>query len=652
MRFFIVDSDEAIHVFRLLRSLRSLAMTFVLLFLFPFSSFAMKFQAPEIPSGLDWLNTDKPLTLAGLRGKFVLLDFWTYCCINCQHIIPDLKKLEAKYPNELVVIGVHSAKFRAEGITDNIRAAILRHGIEHPVVNDPELSIWQMYQINSWPTVVLIDPQGNVLSRKGGEGIFEPIDAALQKSIPVFNDQLNRTPLTWALEKNKKTPSLLDFPGKITADSSTGRLFISDSGHNQILITSLDGVIQNTIGSGRQGRSDGDFNTAEFFHPQGLVYANNYLYIADTENHLIRRVDLINKTVHTIAGNGQQGFDRNPNGLAVQTALSSPWDLTIVEGVLYIAMAGTHQIWALDLNRGTIKAHAGSGYENITDGDFNRSALAQTSGISSDGQKLYFADSETSSVRMADTTANGQVKTIIGFGLFEFGDRDGDKDTARFQHPMGILYHDGVLLVADTYNNKIKLVDPQNRNARTFAGDGQAGLKNGLLAQAQFNEPGGIAAVQGKFYVADTNNHKIRVLDPASGTVDTLNIRKAKTAKPLDLAKFTGQRITLNPHGSRIEDIVFDLEFPAEHELLKESDPYIRILTADGNIILESPINGTHLRIKLNEQIDAQKIYVDAVVYYCRHGKGTMCLFKNILFEVPLTPTQQPEDLNITYSVQ
>ncbi|HEX2869201.1 MAG TPA: thioredoxin-like domain-containing protein [Ignavibacteriales bacterium] len=129
-------------------------------------------DAPEFPDGLDWLNVDHPIKLSDLRGKVVLLDFWTFCCINCMHIIPDLKKLEAKYPGELAVIGVHSAKFLSEQETGNIRQAILRYDIEHPVVNDKDFKIWTSYGANAWPTVVLIDPRGDVVGHHSGEGVY------------------------------------------------------------------------------------------------------------------------------------------------------------------------------------------------------------------------------------------------------------------------------------------------------------------------------------------------------------------------------------------------------------------------------------------------------------------------------------------------
>ena len=261
--------------------------------------------APEFPE-LQWLNINKPLTLKDLRGKVVLLDFWTYCCINCMHIIPDLKKLEKKYANELVVIGVHSAKFTNEKEAGNIREAILRYEIEHAVVNDKDFQIWNAYGTSSWPTLAVIDSNGRYVGSVSGEGHFETLDNVIAKLIAENKDKINRTPIKLALEKNKRPKTLISFPGKLVTDAKTHRLFITDSNNNRIVIASTDGRITQTIGSGKMGLKDGDFETAEFYRPQGLRYdpAADAIYVADTENHAVRKIDLAKKMVTTLAGNG------------------------------------------------------------------------------------------------------------------------------------------------------------------------------------------------------------------------------------------------------------------------------------------------------------------------------------------------------------
>src|SRR5882672_2600671 len=322
-------------------------------------------RAPELSGGRGWLNTDKPLSLAALKGKVVLLDFWTYGCINCMHIIPDLKKLERKYPNELVVIGVHSAKFENEKDTENIRRIVLRYEIEHPIVNDADFVIWRSYAVDAWPTRYLIDPGGYIIGKLSGEGGYEALDKAIADSIAEFRKrgELNEAPLKLVLERAKVGDLPLAFPGKVLADQKSERLFIADSDHNRIVIAKLDGTLIETIGTGAHGAQDGSFDQATFFRPQGMVLEGDTLYVADTENHLIRQVDLKARIVKTIAGTGRQSREHSVTGPALNVALNSPWDLQLVGRTLYIAMAGPHQIWKLDLDKQEISTFAGSGRE-------------------------------------------------------------------------------------------------------------------------------------------------------------------------------------------------------------------------------------------------------------------------------------------------
>ena len=128
-------------------------------------------QAPQFPKNFEWLNTDQPLALDGnLKGHVVVLDFWTYCCINCMHILPDLEYLEQKYADQpVMVIGVHSAKFETEREAENIRQAIQRYRIHHPVIVDQDFAVWNSFGASAWPTFAIIDSSGetagSVLSR-------------------------------------------------------------------------------------------------------------------------------------------------------------------------------------------------------------------------------------------------------------------------------------------------------------------------------------------------------------------------------------------------------------------------------------------------------------------------------------------------------
>lgn len=483
--------------------------------------------APELTGAKGWLNTDKPLTLAGLRGKIVLLDFWTYGCINCIHIIPDLKKLEAKYKNELVVIGVHSGKFDNERDTENIRRIILRYELEHPVVNDAEFNIWNAYGVEAYPTQVLIDPAGNVVGKAIGEGQFRRLDDAINKTIGEFAGKINQKPFEFKTELSKLADSPLLFPGKVLADAKSNRLFIADSNHNRIVVASLDGLLLQTIGNGSAGFADGNLETAQFRKPQGLAFDGANLYVADTGNHAIRQIDLTKNTVETIAGTGVQGHF-SPAGKARETLLNSPWDLLLAGNELFIAMAGNHQIWRMDLIKNEIGAFAGSGREERADGNLLESGFAQPSGLAFDGKNLYVADSESNIIRSIDLRAK-TVKTLVGGDLFEFGDKDGAGDNVRLQHPLGVVLVGKSIYIADTYNHKIKVLQPAGRNVRTFVGKGKPGNENSL--KASFYEPGGITQANGKLFVADTNNHSIRAIDLKTRAVTTLKVNNLQSPK-------------------------------------------------------------------------------------------------------------------------
>ena len=444
------------------------------------------------------------------------------------HIFPQLRKLERKYASELSVVGVHSAKFTAEKETQNVRKAILRYEIDHPVVNDDEFQVWQQYAVRAWPTLMFIDPEGKVIGKHEGEIPFEAFDDLIGNMVDEYDSKglIDRRPLHFKLEREKEWERPLSFPGKVLADAGGGRLIISDSNHNRIVVSSLDGEVIAVAGSGARGLADGGYSDAAFNDPQGAALDGDLLYVADTKNHAIRLIDLAEKSVSTIAGTGQQASAFHGGGNARFVQLSSPWDVALSEGTLFIAMAGFHQLWRMDLRSGDIRPHAGSGRERIVDGPMASAQLAQPSGIVTDGELLYFTDSETSAVRTAGMTSSGNVATIVGQDLFTFGDVDGMGDEVRLQHPLGIELVDGSLLITDTYNNKIKRVLPEARGAMSFLGSGEPGLADGPGKTAKFHEPGGLSAADGQLYVADTNNHVIRVADLESGEVRSLELRR------------------------------------------------------------------------------------------------------------------------------
>jgi thiol-disulfide isomerase/thioredoxin len=488
-------------------------------------------KAPELDGGVAWLNTGSPLKLhKDLKGKIVLLDFWTLCCINCIHTLPDLAKLEKKYENEVVVIGVHSPKFENEKNTESIRKAVLRYQIHHPVVNDANQRIWESYNVSSWPTLAVIDPEGNFVGYTSGEGQYEVLDRVITRLIDEHRKKktLDEKPLRFDTARFRDQPDTpLYFPGKILADAKGKRLFIADSTHHRIVITDSDGNKIAIAGSGEPGYKDGPFAQARFDDPQGVALSGETLYVADRRNHVIRALDLKAQTTKTVAGTGEQDRDnRGLGGPALKLGLNSPWDLLLDPDnpeLLYVAMAGSHQIWTLDVKEERLDPYAGDGAENIRDGGLASARFAQPSGLATDGKRIFVADSEVSAIRSVTLGKKGDardVRTLVGRGLFEFGDTDGVGDKVRLQHALGVAFADGKLFIADTYNSKIKVLNPDTGECRTFLGG-----KRGWFTGGAFSEPGGISYADGKLYVADTNAHRIRVVDLKTKAVTTLELK-------------------------------------------------------------------------------------------------------------------------------
>ncbi|HYF50819.1 MAG TPA: thioredoxin-like domain-containing protein [Planctomycetota bacterium] len=447
------------------------------------------------------------------------------------HIFPDLKRLEEKYAKELTVVGIHSAKFTNEKATENIKKAAQRHNLTHPIANDNTFDIWQAYGVKAWPTLILIDPQGKIVGKVSGEGNYAVLDEYIAAIIKVFDEKklIDREKVIGKAEKLEA--GVLKFPAKIIAQENPRRLFIADTNNHRILVADEKGVVTDIIGSGKQGRDDGDFAAASFYMPHGMAVTGDTLYVADCENHLIRKVDLKTRKVETIAGTGEQVNHKN-GGAAKTTPLNSPWDVLLSPDLktLYIAMAGDHRIWHMDLEKNEVHILAGNGAEDIIDGPFANSSYAQPSGLALDGDKLYIADSEGSAIRVLDLKAR-KADTVIGFTakdkarLFIFGDVDGALGTAKLQHPLAVQLYNGKLLVADTYNHKIKEIDPVAKTAKSLIGAGHSGNVDGKGPAAKFNEPSGLALLGETLFVADTNNHAIRMIDLKTLEVKTLEIK-------------------------------------------------------------------------------------------------------------------------------
>jgi thiol-disulfide isomerase/thioredoxin len=547
--------------------------------------------APELEGGLAWLNTDRPLKLSELRGQVVVLDFWTYCCINCMHVLPILHDLEQKHASDpVVVIGVHSAKFQGERDPDRIREAMARYGVTHPVYVDDDMHVWNAYGVSSWPTIVVIRPNGRLAAMVGGEPDPAKLDAFIGQVMAQAraDGTLAKAPVVIHRPPEADTGPL-SFPGKVQA-APDGRIFVSDSGHHRVLVLAADGQVLDTIGSGLSGVRTGAFGDAAFKDPEGLALDGDQLYIADARGHVIVRADLKARTVTRVAGLGELGLE--PLGSAqpaLQTALRSPWALVRDGRRLFFTVAGSHQIGVFDLDGGTVARFAGNGREAIVDGGADDASFAQPSELTLHDGTLYVADSESSGVRAVDLKTR-VTRTVIGTGLFDFGDTDGPVKSARLQHPLGVAWTSDGLAVADTYNNKVKLLLPDLSGIKA--------LSITVGGKAPF-EPGGLAvAADGSLLVADTDNHRILRVPRQSGHLVTASAvaisvqgapappsgivaaEGAAAAPPPITGPFSAE-LPATAIGEGARRVSLTLTAPSDFELTKDAPYEVRVESAD-----------------------------------------------------------------------
>lgn len=440
-------------------------------------------------------------------------------------MLPQLRRLEKEFADALVVIGVHAGKFTTERLTPQIRLAAERLGVTHPIVNDRQFRTWRRYAVQAWPTLVFIAPSGHYLGLFPGEAPYEGLHRAVAELIADGErrgDLIRGAPFGDAPRANA-TP--LRFPSTLISDGDGG-VVVADTGHHRVLVARWDEAaarldVELVIGRGERGREDGVMGAATFASPHGLALDGKTLYVADTGNHLIRAVDLEAQVVRTVAGTGERtsGGVRRPMP-ARSAELASPWALAPVGRKLYVAMAGSHQLWSMDLAAETVEPFAGSGAESIDDGIVGGATLAQPSGLAVAGDRLYFVDAESSAVRWADlATSFGEksVHTVVGTGLFDFGDRDGVGDEVRLQHPSAIVRRGERLLIADTYNHRVKLVDPDTRRVTTLTSGEAAG---------GYNEPEGLVLIGDRLLVSDTNAHRIVAVSLNEDSADESSTRE------------------------------------------------------------------------------------------------------------------------------
>jgi len=610
-----------------------------------------------------WLNTSRPLEISDFKGRIILLDFWTYGCVNCVQALPEIKKMEQQLGSKLTVIGVHSGKFDNEKDVSAIKKAILKHDITHPVVNDPQFEICNNFEVKSWPTFVLINPHGNVEKVYVGENELLQVKKDLKKLIKKYKYQINRDALPIRLEKHDLIGNVLNFPTKLeyVSDFSykshhSPAIFIANSGQHNIVASSLTGDIILKIGSGREGFEDGTFDAASFSSPQGLLYSAGKLYVADAGNHALRVIDFKEGKVTTLIGSGERGDLVENNGEFLEAKnleLASPTDIEFFPNkeTIAIANSGTHQILSYNLKNQKISVLAGNGSEGIDDGKYPDNSLAQTADMSVYNHKLYFVDSESSSLRVLDESGN--IKTLIGKDLLKFGHENGVRDKALMQHPLGLLADDTGVYISDSFNHVIRKYDFSSGQIRDLIGAKKRGSGVGSAAATQFDEPEGIVAVLDRFYIADSNNNRILVVGRGSLNSELLDIMP-----PLKLPKEGFLEYLPNLEKGAPAKVKADSEIIIKIDVKKgwkinETGPsFVNLLeiVKDREALMIESLDWNAVRKKEMKlpKLNSDKDYLlQGTIYYCEDKKNSLCYIKSYEQEIIADEDEKAVEIKI-----
>ncbi|GAA3041701.1 NHL domain-containing thioredoxin family protein [Streptomyces glomeratus] len=558
----------------------------------------VRVRAPELIGKGGWLNTGgEQYTLADLRGRIVILDFWTFCCINCLHVLDELRELEEKHRDTVVIIGVHSPKFVHEAEHRAVVDAVERYGVEHPVLDDPELATWKQYAVRAWPTLVVIDPEGYVVAQHAGEGHAHAIARLVEELEQEHETKGTLRRGDGPYVPPEPEPTTLRFPGKALLLPS-GTFLVSDTTRHQLVELAADGeTVVRRIGSGLRGFSDGPAGAATFSEPQGLALLDDgAVVVADTVNHALRRLDLATGSVTTLAGTGNQWWQGSPtSGPAREVDLSSPWDVAVFGGRVWIAMAGVHQLWAYDPEAATVAVEAGTTNEGLVDGPGDQAWFAQPSGlaVSADGERLWLADSETSALRWVDR--DGAVHTAVGTGLFDFGHRDGAAEQALLQHPLGVTaLPDGSVAVSDTYNHALRRYDPATGEVTTLATD--------------LREPSDAVLAGEDIVVVESARHRLTRLRLPEEAVQVASVAHRTQRAATEVA----------PGRLRLE-VVF--QAPAGQKLDTRYGPSTRLLVSSTppELLLKGEGADTDLarELELNPSISEGVLHVSAMAASC-----------------------------------
>lgn len=465
--------------------------------------------APEFTPHVEWINCD-PVTLGALRGYVIVLGFFSAGSAWSRNLLADLRYLQRKYAGALQVVAVHCPKFDAERNPRLVRKLVAQLDPGVRVVHDPNFVLWQHYGVGAWPTAVVVDPDGRVKAVTVGDMHRDELEAHVSGLVAEAGLALEESLLPTLNPIERDTA--VSFPGGLCINDHY--LYVADSGHHRILECSRDGRVLRQFGTGTAEYNDGTIHAAAFRHPRGLALVRDILFVADTGNNALRRVRLVDGDVFTLVGGGRAG---QPSGgvldLGKRVALSQPWGVAAADDRVYVSLAGNNQIWMYDRGRNSFQFVAGSGDLALADGDADKAAFAQPAGLALAQLMLYVADSGASALRSMQT-GTARVQTLIGQGLFEFGDAVGVRAETRLQYPLAVAKDPDTahLWIADSYNNQLRKLKLGGSEVTR------------VEVSCKLECPSAIAAHGGALWIANTHAHEVLRVDPTTGTARRLPI--------------------------------------------------------------------------------------------------------------------------------
>ena len=627
------------------------ALLIVVYSIFSVASFLFKSSSLKDPQFSDLtlvkkeklINLSKPLSNSLLKDKIIVLDFWNYSCVSCIEGIEKIKKLQERFGNKVLFIGVHSSRFQNEKRQLAVKKSVIKHDITYPVINDDDLKLFNHFEVDAFPTAILISPKGKIYKKyRGNAEVAKHLKKDIKKLISKNKFSLNRSPAPLRLAKYDTLGNILSFPSKIIyvkeftygVHKKLPALFISNSAQNNIIVSALSGKIIAKIGSGEEMLHDGDFSTASFKMPQGLEFYDNKLYVADTANHAIRMIDFNSKKVSTLIGNGQKGeilkFSGKKSAQNIQ--LNYPSDVELRKKELIIANLGSNQILSYNIVDNNLSIIAGNGQNKTQDGKYPNNSLSKPADIAIHDSKIYFLDSASSTLRYIDK--NNNVTTLIGDSNEIRGFKDGKLGEAMLQNPLGLDVDETGIYIADSFNHAIRKYSFKNKRLNTLTG-GTVGVDIGSQKHSKFDEPSSIFATPSSFFIVDSNNNRIIETDRQKLSSKIIDI-----IPQLKLPKKSFLEYMPNLQSSEQVSIAADSKIEIEIDIaqnwkLNDSAPsFINLLqitdSNEADLIASFDWQEISLKkLKISSLKHNKRYILQGVIYHCENRKDALCFVKS-----------------------